>query len=168
MKKFYSLLIVFIVTGSVNAQNYNPSRAGFMLILPVDSINFYTQQVPESNYIVNGTVLQIYSGEEIFIEVETDSAKIVSMKCVEEIVDPNKTLVVNLSQKIEGKINKGSTLKISNPFDYKLSYNAAMYIVGGTDWLSTTTMPVEANLTNFELWPEVVITLVLNNWVLSE
>jgi hypothetical protein len=42
-----------------------------------------------------------------------------------------------------------------------------MYIVGGDDWYETSIIPVFPGLTNYEMWTDVIISLVLNNWRLE-
>jgi hypothetical protein len=58
-------------------------------------------------------------------------------------------------------------LTINNPFGKSLNYNAAMYLVGHDRWIDTTIIPIRAGLTNFEMWPDVIITLVLHEWRLE-
>ncbi len=58
-------------------------------------------------------------------------------------------------------------LKVENPFDKKLIYEAGMFIVGNNQWLSTSIMPVQEKLVGFELWNDVIITMILTDWRLE-
>lgn len=58
-------------------------------------------------------------------------------------------------------------LKVVNPFKKDLEYEAMMFIVGHDKWIQTNVLPVRANLTGFETWSDVVITLVLSDWKLN-
>lgn len=165
--KYFFTLILGLISSLYLAQNENNSREAFTLKLAVDSINYYEQEVKESKYFVKDNILQIYPGEHIFIEAEVKNNIIQSMKVVKENKNPEKTIEIDFSQKVSGRKSDGMTLQISNPFDKKLNYNAMKYIVGRNEWLKTSIIPIQPKLTNFELWNDVIITLVLNNWRLE-
>lgn len=50
-----------------------------------------------SPYFVREKILQIYSGEKLFIEVEIEKKEIISMKVVKENINPEKTIEVELT-----------------------------------------------------------------------
>ncbi len=148
------------------AQNEKPNREAFTLQLPVDGEHYYEQEVQNSPYFVNEKILQIYPGEKLFVEVETKKNEIISMKVVKENLNPEKTLEINFTQKIEERTSQLMMLEIINPFDYDLEYEAMMFIVGNNKWINTNVLPVKAKLSSFEMWNDVVITLVLTEWKL--
>ena len=86
------------------------------------------------------------------------------MKVVEKIVEPKRTIQIEFLQNVKDKKPEGMMLKVTNPFDRKLNYNAMMYIVGHNKWLSTSIIPILPNLVNYETWNDVIITLVLEKW----
>jgi len=150
------------------SQNDNPFRKEFTLKLPVDAEQFYTQKVPKSPYFVNDKILQIYPGEKLFIEVEKTKKEITSMKVVKENINPDKTIIIELTQNVKDNKNESMILKIINPFDKDLEYKAMMYIVGQSKWIDTSVFPVKAKLTGFETWRDVIITMVLSDWKLNK
>lgn len=149
------------------AQNEKGKRDSFTLKLPVDGEQYYEQKVESSPYFVKENVLQIYPGEKLFIEVEIDKKEITSMKVVKENLNPDKTIEIELTQKVKDRKNEMIMLKVVNPFKKDLEYKAMMFIVGHDKWINTNVLPVKAKLTGYETWSDVIITLVLTEWKLK-
>ena len=164
MKKTLSILVLLIFAISLNAQNEKPEREAFKLIVAIDSVNFYQQDVAKSPYFVKDKILQIYPSEKIFIETEIKSDSIYSMSVVKENLNPERTIIVEFNQNVQGRIHDGMMLSVKNPFDKTLKYEALMYIHGGTEWIPTSIIPIRPNLVNFELWNDVILSLVLVEW----
>lgn len=142
-------------------------RENFTLKLPVDSVRYYQQEVKKSPYFVEENTLQIYPGEHLFIEADVKEGKLESMKVVKENVNPSKTIEIEFSQDIEDRKHKGMMLQVSNPFDKNLLYDATMYTVKEPKWVETSILPIKPKLIGFELWNDVIITLVLHDWRLQ-
>lgn len=166
VKSTLTILLSFIL-GFSYAQNEVINREGFILKLPVDREHYYEQKVEKSPYFVKENVLQIYPGEKLFIEVEITENKIISMKVVKENLNPEKTIEVELSQNVKDQKSELMMLKIVNPFNKDLEYKAMMYVVGKNHWINTNVLPIKSKLTGFEMWPDVIITLVLSEWKLK-
>jgi len=164
MKKTFSLILMLFFGISLNAQNEKSERDAFKLKVAIDSVNFYQQDVSKSPYFVKDKILQIYPSEKIFIETEIKSDSIYSMSVVKENLNPKKTIIVEFNQKVEGRIHDGMTLSVKNPFDKTLKYEALMYINGRTEWIPTSIIPIRPNLVNYELWNDVILSLVLVEW----
>jgi hypothetical protein len=164
MHKRTVLLIILVFSISINAQNEKPERDSFVLSMALDSINYYEQEVLKSPYFVKEKIIQIYPSEKIFIEAEVKADSIYSMIVVKENLNPEKTIIVEFTQKVENRKHNGMTLSVKNPFDKTLTYEALMYLNGGTKWISTSIIPISPNLINFELWHDVILSLVLVEW----
>ena len=167
--KTRTFLTILLTLSSVFVigQNEKTNREEFTLKLLVKGNQFYEQKVDKSPYFVKENVLQIYPGEKLFIEVETTKSQITSMKVVKENLNPQKTIMIEFSQTTKGRKSESMTLKIVNPFDKDLEYKAMMFIVGHDKWINTNVYPVRAKLTSFEMWSDVIITLVLSDWKLK-
>jgi hypothetical protein len=150
-----------------HAQNEKGKRDSFTLKLPVDGDQYYEQKVESSAYFVKENVLQIYPGEKLFIEVETNKNKITSMKVVKENLNPKKTLEIEFTQEVKDRKNELMMLKVVNPLKKELEYKAMMFIIGHNKWIGTNVLPVNANSTGYETWRDVIITLVLSEWKLK-
>jgi len=99
--KIFFTIILSLTTLLVYSQNDKPERNTYTLKLPVDSINFYEQEVKSGPYFVADKVLQMYATETIFIEVESKKSEIISMKTVKENINPEKTITVTLTQTVK-------------------------------------------------------------------
>jgi len=163
MKKILFIILTFASNLSFS-QNEIKEREPFVLKLAVDNEQFYQMDVPKSKYFVKENIIQIYPTEKLNIEVEIKSDTIFSMKVVQKIVEPKRTIQIEFFQNITEKKPEGMMLKVTNPFNRKLNYNAMMYIVGNNKWISTSIIPIQPNLMNFEMWNDVIITLVLEKW----
>ncbi|NJK98670.1 MAG: hypothetical protein HC905_30475 [Bacteroidales bacterium] len=69
--------------------------------LPVDGEKYYEQKVESTPYFVKEKILQIYPGEKLFIEVETDKKEITSMKVVKKKLNPEKTIEIEFTQTVK-------------------------------------------------------------------
>ena len=163
MKKILFVILTFTASFCYS-QNEIKEREPFVLKLAVDSEQFYQMDVPKSKYFVKENIIQIYPSEKLNIEVAIKNDTIFAMKVVEKIVEPKRTIQIEFFQNIKEKKLEGMILKVINPFDKKLNYNAMMYIVGNNKWISTSIIPIQPNLMNFEMWNDVIITLVLEKW----
>ena len=165
MTKSIILAAFFSLTSLISfSQNEKPFRDEFTLKLPVDGEQFYEQKVLKSPFFVKDNVLQIYPGESLFIEVEKTKNEITSMKVVKVNVQPEKTLIVELTQTVKERKSESMILKVINPFDSDLNYKVLMYIVGQSKWIPTDVFPVKAKLTGYETWSDIIITMVLSDW----
>ncbi|MNQ66728.1 hypothetical protein D3C85_812270 [compost metagenome] len=163
MKKLLYLVLILAASFSYS-QNEVKEREAFTLKLLVDSEQFYQMNVDKSKYFVKENILQIYPTEKINIQVEIKNDTIFAMKVVEKIVEPKKTIQIEFVQNVKDNKSEGMMLKVTNPFDKKLNYNAMMYIVGHDKWISTSIIPILPNLVNYETWNDVIISLVLEKW----
>ncbi|WP_298514607.1 hypothetical protein [uncultured Kordia sp.] len=160
-----STLLIFSIYA--HAQNEKPNRDAFVLTVAVDTVNYYQQDVPISPYFVKDKILQIYPTEKLFIETEVKADSIHSMKVVKENLNPEKTIVIEFIQNVKGKNHEGMMLKVDNPFEKALRYKALMYINGRTEWIPTSIIPVRPKLSSFEVWNDVILSLVLVEWKLE-
>ncbi|SHK44808.1 hypothetical protein [Chryseobacterium polytrichastri] len=158
------LLLFLFVFNFFFAQNDNEYREAFTLKLPVDSVQFFQQEVAKSKYLVKENTLQIYPGEHLFIETEVENNVIKLMNVVKENKNPSKTIEIKFSQEVSNRESKGMTLLVINPFNKKLNYDALMYIVGRNEWIKTSIIPIRPKLQAYELWKDTIISLVLHNW----
>lgn len=162
--KVLSLLIISLFSNFCFGQNEKEYREEFTLKIPIDSVQFYQQEVPKSKYFVKEGVLQIFPGENLYVEAEINGNKITSMKVVKKNLNPAKTIEIKFFQTTEGRKHEQMMLEVKNPFNKELNYDAMMYIVGHDNWMKTSIIPIKPKLMNFEMWNDVIITLVLNNW----
>jgi len=163
MKKL--LLLFCLLSFSISkSQNEKKDREAFTLKIAVDQEHYYSMDVTKSAYFVKEKILQIYPGEKLFVETEIKGDTIYSMKIVQKITKPKKTIEIEFTQNAEDKSNIIMMLNVKNPFDKILNYNAMMFTPNSQKWKSTSIIPIQPKLENFESWPHAIITLVLDKF----
>lgn len=162
--KLLYLLYICFLSNFCFAQNQNDFRDEYILKLAVDSEQFYQQEVNKSNYFVTEGVLQIYPGENLFIETEIEQNAFISMKVVKENLNPAKTIEIGFIQTVKEREHSQMILSVKNPFDFELNYDAMMYVFGNDKWINTSIIPIKPKLLGYEMWNDLIITLVLSDW----
>jgi len=166
MKKL--IIILFsIFSLSLYSQNDKPKRSAYSFEIAATETQQYGMEVKESPYFVKERVLQIYCGEKLFVECEIEADTISKMKVVEKNINPEKTIIIDFSQNAENRKEIRTDLYVKNPFSKILTYNASMFTPISQKWKSTSIIPIDPKLKNYEMWPHSIITLVLENWKLE-
>jgi hypothetical protein len=169
MKNAVLILIgLFPLALSAVAQDTIPlMRPAYKLIVAVDNETFYEQQLAASPYVLPNYTIQLYPGESVYIEVEQNEGVIKKMTAIKTIKDSSKTISISFTQEAKGKVHDLMMLKMINPFPYKLFYKASIFILSQKKWISTDVYPVEARLSGYETWPDVITSIGLGDWKLT-
>jgi hypothetical protein len=139
-------------------------RTAYKLTVAVDKKTFYEEALKETPFILPDNTIQLYAGETVFIEVEQEDGIIKSLKAVKEIKDASKNLTISFTQTAKKKVHELMMLKVTNPFNYKLSYKASIFLLHQKKWINTDVFPVEPGLSGFETWPDIITSIGLGNW----
>ena len=167
--KKLTFILTYILASilSYGQNNDLPQRNNFTLHLAVDDTVFYNSEIKASSYILPENTIQLYPGENIFVEVELVRKEIKSMKTVKENLNPAKTIKISFSQETDdtdSRKHRGMMLEIENPFDKKLEYEAQMYLMNHNKWVVTDVLPIQPNLSSYELWNDIIVTIALTGW----
>ncbi len=146
--------------------NMREQREDFTLTLAVNSDSTYKLNVKKSLFLNGPNVLQLYPSEKVFLEIEQLDGKILSIKSVVENKYPQKTIEISFAQIGNSQNNSGMMLKINNPFELNLRYSAKIYLLKENKWIKTNVLPVKANLSSFETWTDVIVSIALSDWAL--
>jgi hypothetical protein len=168
MKRLIFLLLCFLSISQIVYGENELVRKSFDLKLLIDNDTFYKATVPQSSYVLNGNLLQIYPGEDLLFEAEVEKDKIVRLTAVRENKFPEKTIEIKFEQVCDGLIHKSMMLSIKNPFNKDLNYEALIYLMKNKKWVSTSILPVLAGKQAFETWPDIIVSIALNNFTLKE
>ncbi|WP_297333887.1 hypothetical protein [Flavobacterium sp.] len=167
MKKVFLVLTFLLCSLSSSSQNIITHRAPFVLKLAVDEEGYYEMNVDKTPYFPEEKLLQIFPSEKLYIEVEIKSDTIYKMDIVKKILYPERTIEIEFIQKNEDRNAGYMELKVKNPFNRELKYQAHMYIVKHDEWIKTSIIPVYPNLLGIEIWNDVIISLLLHDWELN-
>jgi len=158
---FAFLIIVLCAQGQDSAQL---KRKPYKLTVAVDKSTFYEEEIKSTPYVMPDNTVQLYPNETVYIEVEEDNGNIKSMKAVKDISNPTKTLTISFIQTTNKKVHEQMMLKVINPFKQKLVYKATIYLMKQNKWVVTNVYPVEAELSGFETWPDIITSIGLGQW----
>jgi hypothetical protein len=170
MKEIFFVSFIFLTAFIYSDENYIVERSSFDLTLNIDEENYWQGTIPQSPYIINENYVQLYPGETLFLEAEFYENKIVKLSVVKEILNENNTMVIEFSQikKEENEqIHNFMMLKIKNPFNKDMEYKADIYLLKYNRWINTSIIPVRAGLLSYESWPDIIITIVLYDFILK-
>jgi hypothetical protein len=165
MKIYFSIIAAIFFAGSFAfAQDTTLlTRDAYKLTLAVDKESTFELDLPATPYIGPKNTVQIYPGEEVFIEVEQEAGAISKMIAVKKNLHPEKTLIISFNQVVKKKVCESSMLSIKNPFPYKLTYGAMILNVN-KKWFETDVYPVEAGLFSYEVWPYAIVSIGMAKW----
>jgi len=171
MKKILFIVFLFSLTPLMYSDdNIVTERLSFDLVLSVNGTNYWEWTVPKSLYVFNNNYIQLYQGESLFVEADVINDVIVNLTVVREIVNKDKTIILEFNQitnKENPKIHEFMMLKITNPFNKDLVYKADIYLIQYDRWVNTSTIPVRAGLVSYESWHDIIGTMVLNDFILK-
>lgn len=165
------ILVIFFLIGSIRtilAQAELPFRKPYRLVVYIDSTKYYGQDIDSTPYFGSNNLLQLFTGEQVFVEVETKGKQILSMKSVSGIRHPEKTIVLELEQKSSVAKSESISLAVTNPFKHKLSFNLEHYDYNIKDWITDTPFSVGPKSEERKVWKDqIVITVLINEWKLE-
>jgi len=168
MKNFFIFLILFFSNIIIFAQNNDlPERSAFTLKLAVNDTNYYQAEIKAVPYVLPDNTIQIYPGENLYIEAEISKKHIISLKSVKENLNPKKTIVISFKQVTDGKNHSMMILDVENPFNKKLEYKAFILLMKINKWVPTTIIPVRPQIRGIETWPDIIISIALSEWKLK-
>jgi hypothetical protein len=108
------------------------------------------------NPIVRKGWVSIFPGETLFVEADRDENRLVNLRAVKQVRDPDRTLEFRFWQD-----KPDMFLKVNNPFPKTVKYHAVMMLLDGDKLYKTSSCPVLAGNTAFERWPHAVFELLL-------
>ena len=166
MKHIFILLtaLVAISICSIGQDSTLLKRTPYTLRVAVDKHHFYEDKVGGTPYVLPDKSIQIYPGETIYVEVVEENGVVKNMTAVQEIKNPSITLTITFTQTTKNKVHEMMMLKIENPFPKDLSYNATMFLFKQNRWVNTNVYQETAKLLVFDIWNDIIITLILGNW----
>jgi hypothetical protein len=138
-------------------------RPAYKLKLPIDGNSFYEANIKSTPYVLPNRAIQLYPGESVYVVVDQIDGNIKKLHAVSEIQDSSKTLIISFSQITAGNIHQSMVLKIHNPLPYQLKYTAKMLTLQ-KKWVTTDVLPVEAGISGFESWRNVIVSIALGDW----
>lgn len=112
------------------------------------------------------TLIKLYSGDKKKIEGIQSEAGNLNIKLKTVGCDSIGIITVSFTKENFGS-DKGMMLKITNPFDKKLTYKALIGPTKSGKFVETSLIPVKPNLMSIETWPYVFSSIILYDFKLE-
>jgi hypothetical protein len=166
MKYIFILIYSFVAVSFSSYAQESPQlkRTPYKLTVAVDKNSVYEADIQAIPYVLPDNTVQLYPGETVYIEVEQENGIIKRMTAVKEIKDSSKTLTISFAQSARKEVHELMTLKVTNPFPNNLIYKANIFLLRENKWANTDVYPVEAGLSGFETWPDIITSIGLGDW----
>ncbi len=159
---FAIIIFTSLTPNCLAKKNDYPNRKAFKLDLEINDTNYFQAEIPESPIVLASNSVQLYPGEEVFVEVELDSVnKIKSLNSVKKNLHPKKTLVISFEQIANKHIHEKMVLSIYNPFDMELIYKPSLLLFKISDWLLKKDVIAPKNQLSVEVFTELTISISL-------
>lgn len=174
------LLTLFLASLPLQAQEPTPAQKqaeleqrmcaetecqrGLRIILKQKDGKTYDQTFAVFPAIVQGIGVTVAAGQTIHVEAGIDGDRLVDYRAVERVTNPKATITATFEQMEDG----GMMLSLHNPFDKALKFNMGIMPLDAEDLYKTSSCPVVAGGSSYELWPYPIFQLVLGNGRLLE
>lgn len=136
---------------------HNPCRRNKQVKFKTDQ-GIFDQTIPLYWPAAQGNQISILPGDELLIEAELLAGNMLgNFKQVTEIHNPEKTIRFSFTQQESGV---GMMLSVKNPFPFQIKYRLNMIDFSGNPH-PTSSCPVRANISVYELWPHPIPELIL-------
>lgn len=109
--------------------------------------------------VVQSIGLIFVAGQEINIEADVSGDTLVNYKVVDKITQPKKTITVSFKQEKD----IGMMLVVKNPFEKTLKFNMAIMPMDKDGLFKTSSCPIIAGGSIYEMWPEPIFQILLTN-----
>lgn len=168
-----SLLVAFSLSGEPKQLTLEEvckltdCRDPLLVKLFLDKENIYNEELGKSPYVFND-LAYIAAGEEFYLDVQLSNGQISKITYSKEKDDTKNQIHLRFSQENQGKENPMMMLKVQNPFNKALSYEAGMILHDREGVFGTSIIPVMPKLLSFESWSHPIVQLILTDFQLVD
>jgi hypothetical protein len=114
--------------------------------------------------VVQPEGISVYPGQKVLFEADVLGDRLSNFKLVPAIVNPERTLSAELTQGEDG----GMMLMVTNPFSKRVKIRMGMMPMQTDKLLKTSSCPIIAHGSGFELWPYPLFQVWLADFRLVE
>ncbi len=166
MKIHRCLFFLLLCTTSVQgfSQVYKPYREAYMQAMYIDSSHYYGQDLDSTPYIGANNVLQLYTGEQLFLEATISNKQLVAIRSIEADSIHKPNFVVDLSQQASGVMHTSVTLSITNNLKKDVWVMVSAFEIGKTDWTEDKPLYIAKGKTATIVWKEPMASVFISEW----
>lgn len=130
-----------------------------VVLVKEDGTRFEWSKLRVYPVVQNDNWVTIFPGETLLLEADVSGDRLVNLRSVKENKNPERTLVFDFKQGFTGKTDMLLTVK--NPFPRTVKYRLGMQLLDKDGLLKTSSCPVIAGGSAFEMWPHPIFQLVV-------
>jgi hypothetical protein len=163
--------VVFFMGAAIGSAQTMPSneaaqdvfRQPFDLKLRIDNEHYYQEHLEKIPYVSGGNVY-LFIGERFGINLTIQGDRITHVAYQPDLAKADMTFAFSQEKADNGLM---TLLTTRNKTSHRIFLDALMTVPQSKDIHSTTILPIDAGLSNYESWPHPIVQLVLTNIRLS-
>ena len=125
--------------------------------LKLNDNEYFEMEFPKLPYVAAGFI-NVLAGEEVLVEFDETDGVLSNARYVKTATKPEQAVSFRLEQ-----TDGGTVLTVKNPFAKNIIYDCFIQHYSEQRLRKTSTIPVQARLTSFEMWPYPVAQVVVSN-----
>ena len=114
--------------------------------------------------VVQDIGVSVYAGSTVYFEADISDGHLTNFRRVKEVINPERTISSRLEQTDQGTM----MLVTTNPFDKPLRIRMGLMPLTHDNLIRTSSCPVIAGGSSFEMWPDPVFQVFLGEMRLME
>jgi hypothetical protein len=169
MKLFRLLFLMLLCSTAVQsiAQVYKPYRQAYLQAMYVDSSHYYGQELDSTPFIGSNNILQLYTGEQLFLEATISNKLLTTIRSVEPDSLHKPSFMVDVSQQAKGVMHESVTLSITNNLKKDVWVMVSAFELGKTDWTEDKPLLIPKGKTATMVWKQPMASVLISEWKLK-
>jgi len=139
-------------------------REATKVSLAVDSEKHWEGTFPKSPFVLNEELVNIIPGETLYLTGVVSEDKLTKLTATTEKPAEGEVVTISFHQEVGDKNDHIMILRIHNPYEKPLQYNAGALALGESRTFKTSTCPILPGISTHESWPYPILRLVLNDF----
>ncbi len=166
MNMFRFLFLILLCSASFDAfsQTYKPYREAYLQAMYVDSSHYYGQELDSTPFIGKDNILQLYTGETLFLEAVINNKQLSSIRSIEHDSLHKPSFEVDLIQQAKGVMHSSVTLSITNNLKKDVWVMVSAFEIGKTDWTEDKPLYIPKGKTATVVWKEPIASALISEW----
>lgn len=141
----------------------NPCRKDLTIILKQRDGTEFKNTFDLLPPVIQPSFISIYAGETIYIEALEGNEAPTDFVQVKKVMKPEKTITMKFQQQKDIGNGKSMLLTVENPFSKAIRYSMGIMPLDQERLLKTSSCPVIAKGSVFEIWPFPIFQIVVAN-----
>jgi hypothetical protein len=165
--RYLFILILTAATFQGVAQVFKPYRQPYLQAMYIDSSRYYGQELDSTAYIGANNILQLYTGEQLFLDAVISNKQLTAIRSIEPDSLRKPSFTVEVTQQANGVMHSSVTLTITNHLKKGVWVMVSAFEVGKTDWTEDKPLFIPKGSTATMVWREPMASVLISEWKLK-